>query len=832
MVASMMLIPASNAFDPDSEIPVFASILAVPNPIGIDQYTHIYMWLDKVFLDAALINDYRFHNYKLTITDPDNETEVHEWDIAHDSTSSQGYNFAPSKVGTYTLKFEFPGQDVNEYSHNPSSPYVDYTYPPASAETTLIVQDEPIHEYPGTYPLPQEYWTRPIYGENPGWFSISSNWLGTRSPQYYNRYFADGVGPLTSHVMWTKPLQTGGVVGGNLFEVQGDTYFEGSAYISRFSNPIIIAGKLVYREPLGFSYGGGAGGPVVCVDLRTGEEIWRRTDVSTPSFGFLYATHQPNQHGVLQPLLCTSNFGQCYDADTGENVFNMTGVPSGTEVYGPNGEHLRYVMTNCGTSTAPDWYMAQWNVSRVLIYTRTPRLQGEFDASDPSFYDWNVSIPWRNTMTRNPTVVKAFYNDVMLCIDGDLPGFGRMNRPPYFGDPYTYFAVNLNRDTGVLGGKLWDETYEAPDDGSTVVSGPVDPTTRVFTESRKETMQWIGYDLDSGAKLWGPTASQPPLDYYGFFFPGLSEGQAQGPGRLYSAGMSGVVFCYDIETGDVLWTFGNGGEGNSTDSGFQVPGPYPTFIWAVTDEMVYTMTTEHTIQTPIYKGAMVRGINATDGTLVWALSDYNGGGSDSNAMADGYATFFNGYDDRVYVVGRGSSATTVSAGPKVSVHGDKVIVEGMVTDTSAGTMLDEQAARFPNGVPVISDDDMTDWMGYIYQQKPLPTEATGVEVIISVLDPNTNCYEVGRTTSDTSGFFSCDFVPEVPGKYTVVATFAGSEGYWPSHAETAVYVEDAPQPTPVPTPVPQAPVETYFTISTVLIIVAIAIGAFLMLRRR
>jgi hypothetical protein len=160
-----------------------------------------------------------------------------------------------------------------------------------------------------------------------------------------------------------------------------------------------------------------------------------------------------------------------------------------------------------------------------------------------------------------------------------------------------------------------------------------------------------------------------------------------------------------------------------------------------------------------------------------------------------------------------------------------VVIKGTVTDISAGTTQNEQAARFPNGVPVISDADMTDWMGYIYQQKPLPTDVTGVEVVISVLDPNNNYYEVARTTSDASGYFGCTFEPLVPGFYKVIATFEGSEGYWGSSAETFLNVKEAPAATPVPTPVPQAPVETYFTVSTIAIIVAIAIVAILLLRK-
>jgi hypothetical protein len=849
MVVAFVALPRVNAFDPDTEIPTFAFIMAVPNPIGVDQYTHIYMWIDKVFDSAALINNYRFHNYKLIITAPDNSTETVTFDIVHDSTSNQGYTFAPEQTGTYTLKFEFPGQAVSQYDHNPSSAYVDYSYPAASAETTLTVQEEPIYEYPGSYPLPQEYWTRPIYGENPGWYSISSDWLGTGSPQTttYWRYIPDGVGPLTSHVMWTKPLQTGGVVGGDNFEIQGDTYFEGSAYISRYRNPMIIAGKLYYTEPKGFSQANS--GLLHCVDLRTGEEIWSRqfgvtqiyypgygyfTIVNTPSFGYIYDTQQPNQHGVMQPVLYTSNFGEAYDADTGEFLYNVTNVPSGTSILGPNGEILRICLINAGTMSNPAYYLAQWNSTKMHYGGGlTPSQSGTYDASASSNYDWNFSISWRNTMTSNPTVIRAFYNDVMICENGTLPGFGgAFGRGPYTGDPYTYFAVNLNPDEGAIGNVLWWNTVTAPPNGETIITGVVDPTARVFTESYKETRQWVGYSMEDGKKLWGPTEPQAPLDYYGYFYPGLSEGQSLAPGKLLSAGMAGIVYCYNITTGDLLWTYGNGGEGNSTDSGLQVPGPYPTFIYAVANGVVYTMDTEHTIETPIYKGSLARAINLTDGTEIWTLSNYNGGGTSACALADGFATFFNGYDNQVYVVGRGPSATTVTIQSDIITHGDSVVVKGMVTDTSAGTQQDEQAARFPNGVPVVSDADMTDWMGYIYQQKPLPTDVTGVEVVISVLDPNTNCYEVARATTDSSGYFGCTFEPEVPGFYKVIATFEGSEGYWGSSAETFLNVEDAPQPTPVPTPVPQEPVGTYFTVSTVLIIVAIAIVAFLMLRRR
>ena len=110
-----------------------------------------------------------------------------------------------------------------------------------------------------------------------------------------------------------------------------------------------------------------------------------------------------------------------------------------------------------------------------------------------------------------------------------------------------------------------------------------------------------------------------------------------------------------MTNGKLLWTYGNGGAGNSTNTGLtNAYGDYPTFVNAIGNGIIYTITTEHTIETPIYKGALARAINATTGAEIWTLSDYTGEFiSKSYAIADGYATFFNGYDNQIYVVGRG-----------------------------------------------------------------------------------------------------------------------------------------------------------------------------------
>ncbi len=114
----------------------------------------------------------------------------------------------------------------------------------------------------------------------------------------------------------------------------------------------------------------------------------------------------------------------------------------------------------------------------------------------------------------------------------------------------------------------------------------------------------------------------------------------------------------------------------------------------------------------------------------------------------------------------------------------------------------------------MSDASMTDWMGYVYQQKPLPTNAAGVTVTLSVFDPNKNTYDIGTVTSDANGLFHLMWKPPVPGEYVVYAKFAGTNAYWPSSTATAVAVVEAPAVSPVVTPTPPAPTPTPVTTVT------------------
>jgi hypothetical protein len=199
-------------------------------------------------------------------------------------------------------------------------------------------------------------------------------------------------------------------------------------------------------------------------------------------------------------------------------------------------------------------------------------------------------------------------------------------------------------------------------------------------------------------------------------------------------------------------------------------------------------------------------------------------------MADGYNTWFNGYDNSIYVVGRGPSQTTVSAPQNAATVGSPIVIRGTVMDVAAGTEGTQQKGDFPNGVPCASDASMSDWMRYVYQQQAMPTDFKGVTVQLAVLDSNGNHYQIGTATTDQSGMYTLTWKPDITGDFTVTAVFAGTNGYWPSSSQTSFNVMSAPPTTP-PTAAPLTGLASTSTVEygiVAIIIVIVIIGAVIM----
>jgi len=840
LVASIGIsLTPTQAHTPAWQITTFAYITATPNPVGVGQTTNIVFWLDTVIQGAGITNNIRFQNYNLTIVAPDGTKTEKLFPTVTDTTSSQFYQFTPTQTGTYNLYFNFPGQ-----TYNYGGAYQDDYYTPSSASATLTVQSEPVTGL-SAIPLPTEYWARPIFGQNHLWSQIASNWLGGAATS--DLWQKSGLSPESAHIVWTKQLEYGGLTGDLITQYGQDTltaptYYSGFSYNTRFSNPIILQGILYYQEPNGEA---GGNGQMVGVDLTTGKTVWTSTTFF-PTKASLVEFESANQHGVVGGILWmvsgTTWIG--YNAANKQWIMNLTNVPSGTEVYTNQGEILRYVL-NYNTTSASGW-LAVWNSTAAILSqstinnepgwpnggsTTTTGTVGTgvvIDASKAACYSSNTTITANLVGSQAPSIVGVLPGDIIL---GRSSNIALTSQPNPNSNPWTMWA--LSDKAASRGNLVWLKNYAAPEGNQTEMLSmqPIDPVTREFTTTRFETGQRLAYSLDTGEKVWGPVGpSMPPQFQYYSAREGLPA-----YGNLYVGGYGGVLYCYSMKTGELLWTYGNGGEGNSTNTGSDTPwGNYPTHICAFANGIVYTMSGEHSPNTPLYLGYRARAINATTGEELWTLLDWSASGLGTSnapvAIADGYMTFVNAYDGQIYALGKGPSKTTVTIQNNVIQQGESVLIQGTVLDISAGTTQTQQAARFPDGVPAVSEASQTAWMEYVYEQQPRPTNATGVMVSLVALDPNGNTINIGMTTSDANGLYAISYKPDVPGLYKIYATFAGSNSYWGSQAENVISVTEAPAATPAPTPVPPSMVEQYFFPAVAAIIVTIVVvGVALML---
>ena len=111
-------------------------------------------------------------------------------------------------------------------------------------------------------------------------------------------------------------------------------------------------------------------------------------------------------------------------------------------------------------------------------------------------------------------------------------------------------------------------------------------------------------------------------------------------------------------------------------------------------------------------------------------------------------------------------------------------------------------------------------------------------VQITLIDPNGNTINLPAVTSDMDGHYVTEYTaPNVPGTYTAISTFHGTDAYWPSYAESS-FVVNAPSTTTTaaPTATPTSVADMYFIPAIVglfvLIIVVAIVLALLMLRKK
>ena len=794
---------------------------AMPNPVGVGQQVLLHVGMLTALnnvVDGWL-------GLKVEVISPDGKTTLLDCPKT-DSTGGTGVIFVPNQVGNYTLTTIFPQQNATAYGAFTNNVY----YAARSDSIQLVVQEEPVEYYPA-FPMPTEYWTRPIDAQIREWYSIAGHWL--RAPEGFYTPYNDG--PTTAHILWQRPLgeDQGGLVGGmdltdqRYFPEGTDSFENGDAYEGRWPTQFIIAGILYYCP---FETGI-PDQPVVAIDLRTGKELWTKVFMNNqrPSFTQIIDWKCFNNDGAFMYLGFSTSAGSgntvlsFYDAYSGNWRYNITNVPGGTTAYGALGEQLRYTISNVGTSTNRIWNLTQWNNTYVVSAGKTgmseswgSQVRGNTynSTTRPNHgYDLNVTIPeLRGSNT--PSILKIFPNNRMI---GGVVSQTMVN----------LWGLNLNRSKGAIGTLLFNNTWTAPSEwleGNITVSGfsggwcAWGEQDNVAVLFGKENRVHYGFSLENGNFLW----EAAPENYLNAWDDSLNVARMIANGKFYSTSISGIVNCYDVKDGKLLWTYA--AEDPYTEEQFSNNWWLrPMFI---TNDYAYFGHLEHSANNPRPRGAPFICLNATSGEVVWRI---NGAFRQSRwggraIMGDSIIATQDTYNQQVYAIGKGPSKLTVTA-PNIGVpQSTSVMISGTVTDVSPGTNDDAIKMRFPNGVPAMSDASQSDWMLYVYKQFTMPASATGVDVQLSVVDANGNFRNIGTATTDISGTYNLHWTPDIPGKYTVIATFAGSGAYYASYSQAALGV-DAPAATPTTTPIANTltAADIYLLPGIVAIIAAIAI---------
>ena len=815
MTLFMVNIQSVKAFD--SEWETFAFVMVSPNPVGVDQSVLITLQIDKVN-PMSTIRANLWEGLTCKITKPDGTSENKGPYTAY-SMGNAFLSYTPTQVGTYKLEMNFPGQWANgsytsisgsfgSWDNQTGLPliYENRWYTPSSATVDFTVQEDPIQAIPDV-PLPTEPWRRPISAENKGWYQVADNWLMMNYDRTARTFSMTSFAPYTSapdspHILWKQPVTFGGIVGG---EFGDQTYRTGLSY-EDFYIPLIVNGRIIYADHGPSSFVGFFAGPALsqdvfgtrCIDLYTGEEIWYVEDTYL-AWAQTLQFDSGNEHGSLTYLWSISGFypyqtWTMWDAFSGEKVVTIENVTAGTTVFGSRGELLSYSLNTYSNR------LTLWNSTLAITGP------GPIDYFSPmvgSVIDGNRGVQWSVAIPDVPgsQVIDWIGEDVIIAETIDASQFPiSINHVAY---PMTLQTdSNGNYPTSI--NHLWYKERKNLFTHWPVNSGNIDSGVYAMWDEAKTQIH--GYDITTGNELW---ITEPLPMGWGLFSGGLHLAY----GKAYLGTYDGHLRAYDISDGSLVWDW------NSGSAGFEnAYGAWPVYSFTIADGQLFVSNDEHSPDSVQWRGAKLWAVDAETGEGLWNVT----GRLRHQTISDGILTAFNTYDNQIYTFGKGPSKTTVTASPKVSVHGSTLVIEGTVTDQTPASI----------DTPAISDEDMGDWMAYLHMQTAMPSDVTGVEVSLDAVDPNGNYVHIGTATSDMSGFYSHVVTPDVPGKYTIIATFAGSNSYGSSYAETAINVEEAPQATPPPETTPAPMTDTYLAGSTVAILAGIAIAVFLILRKK
>jgi hypothetical protein len=839
---SAATISIAQAHTPAWTLPTYSFVNISPAPIGVGQQVNVNFWLQVPPPTASGAYGDRWTNMTVKVTHPDGTTET-LGPFTSDDTGGTHTVYTPTTVGEYTFQGFFAGetlQGINTANGQISTnPFVgDYFEPSESNVFHLTVQQDPI-SYAPVIPLPTEYWTRPIYAQNNDlWYAIGGNWLGLGVSTFANtgmynsrgNYAPYTTAPNSAHVMWTKPVAFGGTMGGEFGNDQQSNYWSTSQYQPKFA-PIIIQDMLYYTKYPG-STANTAGWEAV--NLHTGETIWTKDTRTILKCGQIMDYLSPNEYGGRAYLWSTGNDDLPAGTPTTGTTYNMYDAMTGKYVLSiVNGSGLNFIdLDEHGgligyyvNSSAGQRSLTVWNSTKTILRGTNGRSDlnnaWQWRPTQDGIYDFQNGIEWSA-----PIATTIDGNSISLSLNGVSDGVVLMS---YYSGQSSYFQGGWYVRAGysaVDGHSLWGPVNHTEVINSRVLFGASSMGNGMWVEFDSAELTATGYSLTTGNKVWGPTR-MPGVNP----FTSLGQQYQAGPdGALLTWTYGGDAYSIDMATGKFNWEY------HSPPSGYESPygtWPFWTFsVGTVADGKLF-IPVGHMYSPPLFHHAQQMALNLTDGSVVWSITAFDV--TSAPAISDGVMVTLNAYDNQIYAWGKGPTAMTVTAPASGVTTDGPITIRGTIIDVSAGASQEAQAARFHYGLPCVSEESQQAWMEYVYMQQPKPNNATGVPITLSVVDANGNYRQIGTATSNTYGTYSLTWTPDIPGDYTLIADFAGSESYYPASASTAFHASET-APTAAPTPQAEPSIADQYFIPAIaglfVAIVAVGLMTVLFLRKR
>ena len=324
---------------------------------------------------------------------------------------------------------------------------------------------------------------------------------------------------------------------------------------------------------------------------------------------------------------------------------------------------------------------------------------------------WNVSLP-KPVLTAGGAVASPTSQSIFAVSK----------------DASTIVAYNYNQYWGynaATGASLWNLTlnYQVNTNEEIQLAGVDD-----FLVWDPTAAAWNCYSINTGSLLWTTpsVASAPWATTWTVYYSETND-----LNNLYISAPDGVVRAFSLATGKLIWQ--SNAFASTEYPNNAIPYVYGNPILVGGNLYVYGAYSVGYQINPVPRFAMLVCINATTGSITYALN----GGVAPNAAANGYLLGSGVFDGNLYCLGKGPTSTTIAAQQQV---GGSVLIQGSITDTSPASSDATLKVIYPNGVPAVSDANMSTWMDYLHMQNSTllnnPPQCTGVPVTLTAVDPN------------------------------------------------------------------------------------------------